>query len=245
MSRPERKSSEDLIREANERLRGAQHEGDDPAESSDQSAARPPADSSPESPKLDYRSQRTHVDTSVPPAGPIEEESRRRSWNPQSLIRWALIALFLGGSYLFSTFGDADRGESGEVVDAGDLDVMSLQVGDCFNDPEGDDELVYDVSAVPCTEPHDNEVFAVQSVAAEFPGDTFPGQDPLWEYSYEVCSGPVFDSYVGTSYLDSSLDVFSFTPTQESWDDGDRGFVCALYRVDFAKLTGTVSGSGL
>lgn len=244
MSRPERKSSEDLIREANERLRRGPR-GDDPAETLDQLAAPSPTDSSSESPKLDYRSQRTPVDTPAPTAGPIEEESRSRSLNPQSLIRWVLVALVLGGIYLFSTVGDADRGGSGEIVEAGDLDVMSLQVGDCFNDPEDDEELVYDVSAVPCSEPHDNEVFAVQSVVAEFPGDSFPGQDPLWEYAYEICSGSVFDSYVGTPYLDSSLDVFSLTPTPESWDDGDRGFVCALYRVDFDKMTGSARGSGL
>lgn len=243
MSRPERKSSEDLIREANERLRRGSR-GDDPAETLDQLAEPPPTDSSSD-PKPDYRSQRTPVDTPAPPAGPVEEESRSRSWNPQSLIRWVLVALALGGVYLFSTFGDADRAGSGEIVEAGDLDVMSLQVGDCFNDPEDDEELVYDVSAVPCSEPHDNEVFAVQSVVPEFPGDNFPGQDPLWEYAHEICSGSVFDSYVGTPYLDSSLDVFSLTPTQESWDDGDRGFVCALYRVDFDKMTGSARDSGL
>jgi hypothetical protein len=41
------------------------------------------------------------------------------------------------------------------------------------------------------------------------------------------------------------LEVFTFTPTQDSWDDGDREFVCALYRLDFGKLTGTARGSGL
>ncbi|HSM45764.1 MAG TPA: hypothetical protein VK969_12175, partial [Acidimicrobiia bacterium] len=76
-------------------------------------------------------------------------------------------------------------------------------------------------------------------------GDAFPGQDALWEHSYEICSGPLFDSYVGTRYLESSLDVFSFTPSSESWDEGDRDFVCALYRVDFGQLTGTARGSGL
>jgi hypothetical protein len=122
---------------------------------------------------------------------------------------------------------------------------MSLQAGDCFNDPEDFDEEVFDVAAVPCSEPHDNEAFAVQSLAAAFPGDAFPGQDALWEHSYEICSGALFDSYVGTRFLDSGLDVFSFTPSSESWDEGDREFVCAVYRLDLGQLTGTARDSGL
>ncbi|HUG07621.1 MAG TPA: septum formation family protein [Acidimicrobiia bacterium] len=241
MDNGERKSSDDLIREANERLRGSSETGEDPVAPTEPSSPVP----DPEPRELEYRSRAPQSDPDGPTVtDPIEDDSEPRSWASVGLVRWVVIALLLGGGYLFSTFGDADRGESGEIVSAGDLEVMSLQVGDCFDDPEDLEDVVYDVAAVPCIEPHDNEVFAVASLADAFPR-AFPGQDALWEYSYDVCSGSLFDSFVGTPYLESSLDVFSFTPTQESWDDGDREFVCAVFRLDGEQLTGSARESGL
>lgn len=240
MENGERKSSEDLIREANERLRGSARREEDPVQSLDSSSEEP----SPEGRGPADRAPDGRANPAVSPPGPDEDRSPGRSRNLKTLIRWALIALFIGGGYLFSTFGSADRDGSGEIVGSGDLDVMSLQVGDCFDDPEDLEDVVYDVAAVPCAEAHDNEVFAVQSLADAFPR-SFPGEDVLWDYSYEVCSGSLFDSYVGTPYLDSSLDVFTLTPTEESWEEGDREFVCAVFRLDGRKLTGTARDSGL
>jgi hypothetical protein len=64
------------------------------------------------------------------------------------------------------------------------------------------------------------------------------------QYSYESCVDS-FLAYVGVDYAQLSLGVFTFTPTQESWDEGDRDFVCALYSIDFAKLSGSAAGNGL
>ncbi|MFZ0015631.1 MAG: septum formation family protein [Acidimicrobiia bacterium] len=159
-------------------------------------------------------------------------------------IRVGIGLLILGGWNLFTGLDDASRGDDGEIVSGGDLDVMTLQVGDCFNDPDDLDGPVSDVAAVPCHEEHDNEVFLVQTLDDSF-GDAFPGVDVLGEHAYIGCSGPSFDSYVGRSYLDSVLEVFSFTPTEDSWAEGDREFVCALFRLDGAPLGRSASGSGL
>lgn len=140
--------------------------------------------------------------------------------------------------------GDVTRDDSGQIVDAGEVDVLDLQIGDCFNDPEEFEELVYAVAAVPCSEPHDNEVFAVELLDDVFSG-TFPGFLVLDEYTYDVCSGDLFDNYVGISYFSSQLEVFAFTPSEESWNEGDRGFMCVLYRFDLQKLTGSARDSGL
>lgn len=235
------KSSEDLIREANQRLRSNSSQPETTFETSID-----PSDevSPPEAPQgIEYRSQQN--------TEPADLATGRLQTQPEPRIRisrgWArliLSALVFGGWFLFTTLDDAGRNDSGEIVAAGDLDVMSLQVGDCFDDPEDLEEVVFDVAAVPCMGPHDNEVFAVQPLAAAF-GDSYPGDDALSDYTYEVCSGTLFDSYVGTAYADSSLEVFTFTPTQESWSEGDREFVCALFRLDFAKLTSTARESGL
>jgi hypothetical protein len=246
MATGERKSSEDLIREAHQRL-GSLHPHPDAdvldAEAGVDAVAPPGVASQPPTRALQYRSQDEKVTTTFPP-DPIERRVATGIGFSGRWVGWAITALVFSAWGLFTSLDDANRDGSGEIVAAGDLDVMTLQVGDCFDDPEVLDEVVFDVAAVPCTDSHDNEVFAVQSVSAVF-GGAFPGLDALEQHGYEVCSGQTFDSYVGASYLDSALEVFTITPTEESWDQGDREIVCALFRLDFAPLTGSARGSGL
>jgi hypothetical protein len=52
-----------------------------------------------------------------------------------------------------------------------------------------------------------------------------------------------FEAYVGLSYPESALEVFPITPTQGSWDNGDREIICALYNLDLSKLTGSMQGA--
>lgn len=232
----ERKSSEDLIREANERLRSPAPHTDEPM-SHDRYPDEPVA-----SGPLVYRSQAERP----PEVGSIQtDESPTRSIASRPWIRWVVSALIFGGFYLFNTLGDANRDDSGQIVGEGEVGVMELRAGDCFNDPVDTEDVVYDVDAVPCTESHDNEVFAVQSLAGAFSSSTFPGDDALWVYSYEQCSGSVFEAYVGSPYLDSALDVFTFTPSEQSWEDGDREYLCVLYRLDLAPMDTTARSSGL
>lgn len=168
----------------------------------------------------------------------------RVGWFFTSVGARVVIGLLIaGGWWLFTSFDDASRDGDGEIVGRGDLGVMAMQVGDCFDDPDELENVVYDVAAVPCSEPHDNEVFAVKSVGTVF-GDGFPGRSVIEQHSYDSCVAS-FSTYVGVDYAESSLEVFTFTPTEESWGEGDREFVCALYSLDFAKLTGTARGSGL
>lgn len=243
MTDGDRKSSDDLIRDANRRLRASQVEETAPLTTPPTS--EPAQDGPSEAEPLRYRSTPSSDGDEPPPTSPSSRRSTAGSAIVVNLVRWGLAFLVFGGWFLFTRFDDASRDDSGQIVSAGDLDVMAMQVGDCFDDHDDDADVVVDVSAAPCSEPHDNEVFAVLSLAGGFPGEEYPGAEPLWDHSYEVCSGSVFDAYVGTPYLDSTLEVFSFTPSQESWDDGDREFVCALFRLDFGQLTGTARDSGL
>ena len=38
-----------------------------------------------------------------------------------------------------------------------------------------------------------------------------------------------FDEFVGISYEESVLDVGFLTPTEQSWNDGDRAVLCTVY----------------
>jgi hypothetical protein len=236
----ERKSSDELIREAMGRLRGSEADQGLEATPGTVTDAREPEPAAFTHPPQ----ARSETTTEEPGPGRIEPQTQRGApsfgW-----LRWGLAALVFGAWFLFTNLDDANRNETGEIVGGGDLDVMTLRPGDCFDDPDDLEQVVFDVAAVPCSEPHDNEVYSVQTLAPGAFTEEFPGEEALQRHSYDACIGSVFDEYVGTSYLDSALDVFTLTPTAESWEQGDREFVCAVYRLDLAQITGTVRGSGL
>ena len=124
----------------------------------------------------------------------------------------------------------------------GSKSVSSLEVGDCFDD-EASQTLgeVAEVSTVPivdCGEPHDNEIFAIYDEVGSGP---YPGIDALLERARTGCIER-FDAFVGISYFDSELEVFSITPSEDGWDDGDREVICSLYEISLAKMTGTQRG---
>jgi len=123
------------------------------------------------------------------------------------------------------------------VAACGGGNVFGLEVGTCFDDVEGTE--VTDVPIVDCSDPHDNEVFSVFDYTAS---DVYPGSETMRETAQELCIAD-FDTFVGMAYLESALDVFAITPSDSSWDDGDREVVCALYNVDLSKLTGSMEGA--
>lgn len=117
--------------------------------------------------------------------------------------------------------------------------VFSLSDGDCFNDP-ADFKEVSDVEMVDCDESHDKEVFATY----EIPGSTFPGVAALQDDADDNCIAR-FKPYVGADYMDSSLNVSYFYPSDASWEQGDREIICVLYDLSYNKLTASVKGTGV
>jgi hypothetical protein len=124
----------------------------------------------------------------------------------------------------------------GLVVSAcGTASVFELEVGDCFDDPPSGE--VSSVSAVDCAQPHDNEVYALY----DYDGDSYPGEEAMSSAADEGCESR-FEDFVGIAYLQSDLFYTHLTPTQESWDDGDREVVCVIYEPG-EKLTGSMEGA--
>jgi hypothetical protein len=120
--------------------------------------------------------------------------------------------------------------------------AADLKVGDCFDDQTVDGEFITEFATVPmvdCDDPHDNEVFAVIGLG----GGTFPGEDTLVEEVFETCV-PLFESYVGSPYATSRLNIFPIYPTEDVWVAGDRKGVCGLYDLNLEKLTGSMMNSG-
>jgi len=151
---------------------------------------------------------------------------------------WGFGIVIAAGAYLVNSFLAADRDATGAIVDAGSVDAFQMRVGDCFDDGSTfDDDEVNSVPGVPCTSPHDNEVYAVYDVTAQ----SFPG-DAIADMAHEGCLQR-FESFVGKDYDSSSLDIATLYPSRESWNgQNDREVVCAVYDVELKKLTGSVKG---
>lgn len=131
---------------------------------------------------------------------------------------------------------DAERDEEGQITESGDVDVFSLQVGDCIND----DTLSGDVAsaaAVPCGEAHDNEVYFSHMIE----GDDFPGQEAVTTEADTACE-QAFEEFVGVAYADSDLYFTHLTPTSGSWENGDREVLCLIYEPN-QQVTGSLEGA--
>ena len=132
------------------------------------------------------------------------------------------------------------RDDSGSISETDDVTPNSLQVGDCFNDPDSSATEVSSLEAVPCDEPHDNEVFHV----FDLEGDDYPGDDEVARLGTEGCE-PELEAYVGAPPAEAGLAIVPVTPTEGSWNDSDdRTILCAAYNADGTPLTGSIEGRG-
>lgn len=151
------------------------------------------------------------------------------------LILFAIV-LIVSGAYGY--FTSAKRGDNGEIVSEGQINSFALKPGDCFDDT--DSTNITSLPAVPCAEPHDNEVYAVFDVSLP----TYESEEATFGLAVEACVDR-FDSFVGKSYEESKLDILTLYPTLGSWQEGDREIVCAVYDIDGEKLVGSAEGIGL
>ena len=158
-----------------------------------------------------------------------------------AIVALSAAGLALSGCSLLPSFtggGTATRDDSGEVVEGNDdTDVFTLQVGDCLNDAPAA-ETVETIPTVPCTEPHDSEIYA----SIIMTGDTFPGTDAVIAEADTACLD-AFEGFVGVSYADSLYYYSSYFPTEGSWEGGDREILCTIYD-EAGQVTGSLQNIG-
>lgn len=111
-----------------------------------------------------------------------------------------LIAIF------FWVYQDPQRDETGAIVQAGNIDPLELFAGDCYKEDFvvlEDNETVeqYSVEALPCSNPHNNEIFAAFQSLTSYE----PDQDIFSEMS-DVCYEELLD-YIGFSENVSNDDL--------------------------------------
>lgn len=141
--------------------------------------------------------------------------------------RTPLAVALLAGLVLAGACSDEEAERDGGVItDAGPISVFELRTGDCLYPDDKAVGEIENIQAVPCDEPHTQEVFAVP----EFPdrGGVYPGESEIQQFADASCL-EAFAEYTGTDYLDSNLYFSYLHPSLDSWNSGDdRQVVCVI-----------------
>lgn len=149
-----------------------------------------------------------------------------------------VFVLLAFGASLVLRAGDEPEQPAVPTPTAGTVvGAETLAVGDCLVLPSED--TFDDVRTLPCTEPHDAEVFFV----GDHPDGDYPSDEAFEAFVDAQCL-PVFETYTGSAFDDQDiLDVGWFTPTPGAWDGGDREVVCHLTPADRSTTDRSWAGS--
>jgi len=151
----------------------------------------------------------------------------------RAVVVAAVLVILLSGC---SSVDDlVDEAMGGGVIhnNGNQTSANAITVGDCLNDRLSDaeqddfDEGVTSIPVVPCAEPHASEVFK----AFFLHGSEYPGERSIFDEADTTCE-TAFEGYVGIPYADSIMSISYYTPTEASWNNGDREVSCILYEWD-------------
>ncbi|MBF4562638.1 septum formation family protein [Microbacterium sp. VKM Ac-2870] len=128
---------------------------------------------------------------------------------------------------------DAD---TGQVTESGKADAFTIKIGDCFNDQSA--STITDVPAVPCSDPHDNEVYHEVTM----PDGEFPGDSAITDAAEKGC-GEAFASFIGIPAENSTLSFSYLTPTRDGWEGANDRLISCIAYDPAGKVTGTLAGA--
>jgi hypothetical protein len=114
---------------------------------------------------------------------------------------------------------------TGQITGNGSVGVFLLRVGDCFQNPSASQASagVTEVPAVPCTIPHNAQVFAQLQAT----GTSYPGHDALLGQATSGCRAQVAGS-LDKSKITSTMGLHFLVPLAQSWADGRRTITCLV-----------------
>ncbi|RRD29042.1 septum formation family protein [Actinomyces bowdenii] len=114
-----------------------------------------------------------------------------------------------------------------------------ISVGQCIKDLGESSDQVGQVTVVDCSEPHLYEVYA----EVELNADQLPDQATIESEAESACLGTGFSDYVGVAYEESEYGTTYLSPSQDTWDAGDRKVSCLITSSDGSELTGSAKGT--
>ena len=113
----------------------------------------------------------------------------------------------------------------GAISTLGTTSAEDLAVGDCFVMSEETEINRLDTPS--CSEPHDGQIIGTTSVNnISYPADEL---DPVWGTAFESCLSIAETSVTRSEALPADTFIEMFTPTQQSWDEGDREVICVIF----------------
>jgi Septum formation/Protein of unknown function (DUF2510) len=198
-------------------------------------------------------------------SGPLPPAQPPRSGPPTAVIVGivVLVLAVIAGVVFALTSGDDDGGDDTTTDDTEDTssettadtssdttaetstdttagsettDVFAIGVGDCLTDETSTEGEVSEVPTVPCDQPHTYEVYHSYIIDS----DEMPDSTEMDSIVQEQCLA-AFETFIGRPYEQSIYVFQSLTPTQESWDAGDRELLCLVFNPS-GETTGTLQG---
>jgi Septum formation len=108
-----------------------------------------------------------------------------------------------------------------------------IRAGDCLNTQNTGNEIL----RLPCSQPHDEEVFAHRDLADL----DWPGEAALFDQAERICSAAA-TSFIGIPADRTGLMISWFEPGEPEWREGDHTIDCTVADPN-GKTTGTLRGS--
>lgn len=165
--------------------------------------------------------------------------ARRPGALRRAVVGTAVLAVGLVALSGCSFFGNQKQART--------VPVLSVRPGECLVAPKAIVAEIKDLSVVPCTQPHQQEVYALQAYplpAGSEKSAAYPGEAVLKSFADGACLG-AFSSYVGSDYRDSSLFFTYLLPSARGWQAGeDRNVTCVITTTGGTR-TSSVKGSHL
>jgi hypothetical protein len=103
------------------------------------------------------------------------------------------------------------------------VNVFSLGVGTCFDNPAGNLFSINSVTAISCTKPHNAQVFAEFSAT----GTAFPGTAALDRRADNGCNARISGN-LDQSKITRTMSLHFIFPRQLAWDSGQRRISCLI-----------------
>jgi hypothetical protein len=115
------------------------------------------------------------------------------------------------------------QSSSGKITHRGNLGVFALATGDCFDNPTNTKDIET-VTAIPCSQPHDSQVFAKFDLSG---GDAaYPAPAALNKMADTGCNSRT--GSIDKPKTTAGMTIRVLFPQENAWADGQRTVSCLI-----------------
>lgn len=170
----------------------------------------------------------------APPAAPAGPGPARRGQGLAVTLTAVTSALFIAAAVVTAVL-ITHRPHHAQAAHPLRGTIFQLRPGQCLNSAPNGAAVAH---AVPCAQPHDDEIYGAFRVA----GRRWPGTAVLSEQARQGCQSRL-SGYLNPQLDPSGLAEFYVYPNPGAWAAGGRSVICEI-RGTRGKLTGSVRASG-